>query len=63
MVSVDDGVLHVAAGIELHVKALDAIHLATCAMLGYGVTLVSHDTAMITAAAALGMDHFDPVAA
>ena len=61
LVSLEDGVLHVAAGIEPHVKALDAIHLATCAMLGYGVTLVSHDTGMVTACANLGIDTFDPL--
>lgn len=63
LVSVDDGVLHVAAGIEPHVKALDAIHLATCSMLGYDVTLVTHDVSMIAAASAVGLDVFDPLAA
>ncbi len=62
LVSVEDGVLRVAAGIEPHVKALDAIHLATCSMLGYGVTLVTHDAGMIAACENLGIDTFDPLA-
>jgi predicted nucleic acid-binding protein len=62
LVSLEDSILHVAARIEPHVKTLDAIHLATCSILGYGVTLVSHDAGMIAAATALGIDHFDPIA-
>lgn len=61
LLSLDDGVLHVAAGIEPHVKALDAIHLATCSMLGYGITLVTHDAGMIAACPRLGLDNFDPL--
>jgi len=62
LVSLEDGVLRVAAAIEPHAKALDAIHLATCSMLGFGITLVTHDTGMLAAAAALGLDRFDPLA-
>ena len=62
LVSLEDGVLHVAANIEPHGKTLDAIHLATCSMLGYGVTLATHDAAMILACGNLGIATFDPLA-
>ncbi len=61
LVSLDDGVLHVAAALEPHLKALDALHLATCSMLGYGVTLVTHDASLAAAAATLGIEHLDPL--
>ncbi|MGI8522440.1 MAG: type II toxin-antitoxin system VapC family toxin [Nocardioides sp.] len=61
-VSIDDGVLRFAASIEPHVKALDAIHLATCLLLGSGVTVATHDAAMREAAALLGLDAVDPLA-
>lgn len=62
LISIDDGVLRVAAAIEPHVKSLDAIHLATCAMLGSGITLVTHDASMAAVARTLGLDTFDPLA-
>jgi len=62
LVSIDDGVLRVAAAIEPHVKALDAIHLATCTMMGTAVTLVTHDAQMAAVAATLGIDSLDPLA-
>lgn len=61
LVSINDGVLRVAAAVEPHAKALDAIHLATCSMLGSGVTLVSHDAQMVATAATLGIDALDPL--
>ena len=60
-VSIDDGILRFAAAIESHVKSLDAIHLATCSLLGGGVTVATHDSGMATAAVSLGLDVFDPV--
>jgi len=60
-VSIDDGVLRVAASIEPHVRSLDAIHLATALMLGSDVALVTHDRGMATAAARLGFATEDPV--
>ncbi|MBS0433263.1 MAG: PIN domain-containing protein [Proteobacteria bacterium] len=60
-VSIDDGVLRFAAAIERHVKSLDAIHLATCALLGAGVTVATHDAGMGEAAAAMGLDAHDPL--
>lgn len=62
LVSIDDGILRFAAAIEPHVKALDAIHLATCSLLGSGVTVATHDSAMSSAAASLGLDVVDPLA-
>lgn len=61
LVGIDDGVLRFAAAIEPHVKSLDAIHLATCSLLGSGVTLVTHDSNMAEVAPLLGVDAFDPL--
>lgn len=61
LVSIDDGVLRAAAAIEPHVRSLDAIHLATCALLGGGVDLVTHDVGMRDAARALGRSVIDPL--
>ncbi len=61
LVSIDDGILRIAAAIEPHVKALDAIHLATCSLLGSCVTIATHDSAMSSAAASLGFDVVDPL--
>lgn len=63
LVSIDDGVLRIAAAIEPHVRSLDAIHLATCSLLGSGVTVATHDIQMTGAARSLGFDTFDPVTA
>lgn len=60
-ISVDDGVLRFAAAIEPHVTSLDAIHLATAALLGPDVTVVTHDTAMGRVARHLGLDALDPL--
>jgi predicted nucleic acid-binding protein len=62
LVSIDDGILRVAGTIEAHVKSLDAIHLATAAMLGSGVILATHDENMRAVAAGLGLDVTDPLA-
>ncbi|MBZ0087647.1 MAG: PIN domain-containing protein [Thermomonas sp.] len=62
-VSIDDGVLRFAAAIEPHVKSLDAIHLATCALLGSGIALATHDDNMARVAASLGLDSMDPICA
>ncbi|MCW2749683.1 MAG: hypothetical protein JWR83_793 [Aeromicrobium sp.] len=60
-ISINDGVLQSAAAIEMHVKSLDAIHLATCLLLGPNVTVVTHDAAMSQAAQSLGFGATDPV--
>lgn len=61
LVSVDDGVLRSAAAIEPHIRSLDAIHLATCALLGNAVTLATHDAHMQSVARVLGRDVVDPL--
>lgn len=63
LISIDDGVLRFAATIEAHVKSLDAIHLATCSLLGNAVTVVTHDVHMSHIAAHLGFEVCDPLAA
>lgn len=62
LVSIDDGVLRFAAAIEAHIKSLDAIHLATCALLGANISIVTHDAQMSAAAASLGLEAMDPLA-
>jgi len=61
LITLDDGVLGVAAAIEPHIRSLDAIHLATCALLGFGTTVVTHDRQMGEVAEHLGMTTFDPL--
>ena len=51
-----------AAAIEAHIKSLDAIHLATCALLGANIGIVTHDAQMSAAAASLGLETMDPLA-
>lgn len=60
-VSIDDGILRFAAAIEAHVKSLDSIHLATCGLLGSGITMVTHDESMARVAASLGLEAIDPL--
>ncbi|MGH8963094.1 MAG: type II toxin-antitoxin system VapC family toxin [Jatrophihabitantaceae bacterium] len=60
-VSIDDGILRAAAAIEPHVKSLDAIHLATCQLLGGGLSFVTHDAKLADVAVTLGFDVIDPV--
>ena len=62
LISIDDGVLAAAAAIQPHLRALDAIHLATCLLLGFGTTVVTHDDRMRRVAAELGLDAHDPLA-
>lgn len=61
LVGIDDGVLRFAAAIEPHIKSLDAIHLASCALLGAGVAVATHDAGMAEVAVLLGLDTFDPL--
>lgn len=62
LIALDDGIVNVAAAIEPHVRSLDAIHLATCSLLGFGSTVVTHDAQMASAARHLGLESFDPLA-
>lgn len=63
LVSIGDGVLRFAAAIGPHIKTLDSIHLATCALLGSGVELVTNDAGMRKVAEVMGIDSIDPLAA
>ncbi len=51
----------VAESIERHVKALDALHLATALLIGDQVTVATHDARMRSAAEHLGLSVVDPV--
>lgn len=62
LISIDDGVLRFAETIEHRVKSLDAIHLATCALLAGDTTLVTHDAHMAGVARHMGFDVHDPLA-
>ncbi len=62
LISIDDGVLRFAETIEHHVKSLDAIHLATCALLAGDTTVVTHDAVLASAAGNHGFDVYDPLA-
>lgn len=61
LVSIDDGVLRFAGSIQAHLKSLDAIHLATCALLGTAIGVVTHDESMAAVAISLGLDVLDPL--
>jgi hypothetical protein len=62
LVSMDDGILRFAAAIEAHVESLDSIHLATCALLGSGIGVATHDRTMAEVAGSLGLESMDPLA-
>lgn len=62
LVGINDGVLRASGAIEPHVKSLDAIHLATCLLLGSGVIVVTHDVGLGQVAQQLALDTFDPLA-
>lgn len=60
---VDDDLIDEAAALRPHVKALDALHLATANRIGAAiVTIVTHDANMARTAEQLGFDVLDPVA-
>lgn len=63
LISIDDGILRFASAIEPHIKSLDAIHLATCSLLGNAVTMVTHDANMADVAIHMGFDVHDPLVA
>ncbi|MDR0594552.1 MAG: PIN domain-containing protein [Bifidobacteriaceae bacterium] len=62
LVDVDRPALRQAEGIEHHVKSLDAVHLGTALSVDRALTVVSHDSAMLRGAEALGLRAFDPLA-
>jgi predicted nucleic acid-binding protein len=51
----------VAESIERHIKALDALHLATALLLGEPVTVATHDSNMKSVAEHIGLRVTDPV--
>lgn len=63
LVSIDDGVLRFASAIEPRIRSLDAIHLATCSLLGSGVTVATHDATMREVGSHLGLPSHDPLGA
>ncbi|HET7301065.1 MAG TPA: type II toxin-antitoxin system VapC family toxin [Oleiagrimonas sp.] len=63
LIGIDDGVLRFAAAIEPHLKSLDAIHLATCSLLGDNFTVVTHDARMAEVAIHMGFNVHDPLIA
>jgi len=63
LVSIDDQLLRSAGAIKPHVRSLDAIHMATCGLLGEEMTLVTHDTGLRKAAHELGRATLDPLTA
>jgi predicted nucleic acid-binding protein len=62
LVEVSRRAVDFAETIRPHVKALDALHLATAWLLDPALTLATHDRAMASAAAELGLATFDPLA-
>lgn len=63
LLNVDNALLADAAGIEPHIKSLDAIHLASALRIGAdAVTVVTHDANMSKVAETLGFEVHDPVA-
>lgn len=61
LITLDDGIVNVAASIEPHIRSLDAIHLASCSLLGFGTTVVTHDAQMAEVARHLGLESLDPL--
>lgn len=61
LITVDDSALRAAGAIEQHIRSLDAIHLATCDLLGDAAVLVSHDARMGEVARERGRSVVDPL--
>ena len=53
-------IIGLAKAIEPHVKALDAIHLATLMHIDHAATMVTSDAQLMTAAKRLGIGCLDP---
>lgn len=60
---ITDAILAVAEAIPQHVRALDAIHVATALQLGGQVVVASHDQRLLTVAQELGLRTIDPMQA
>lgn len=61
-IPLSEAILVEAESILMHVKTLDAIHLASLLNSGLDATVVTHDATMRSVAEAIGFDTFDPVA-
>ena len=61
MVDITRATHTVAESIELHIKTLYALHLATALLIGDVVTVATHDVTMKAVAAHLGLRVTDPV--
>jgi len=61
LTDVDNALLNEAAAITPHVKALDALHVASARRIG-SATVVTHDGTMIKVAEQVGLSVLDPVA-
>jgi predicted nucleic acid-binding protein len=61
LVPVTEGILAGAEAITVHVKTLDAVHLASALALGSDVVVVSHDANLKRVAEVLGLSAHDPI--
>lgn len=61
MVPLTEPILRAAEGIAMHIKTLDAIHLASALATGLDLVVVTHDSQMKVVAEDLGFDVHDPV--
>ena len=62
LIRLTDPIVKAAEMIERHVRALDALHLATLIQVDPTATLVSHDARMASVASHLGIPVLDPMA-
>lgn len=60
-ISLNDGIVRFASSLEPPLKSLDALHVATCLLVGPEVTLATHDAGMRRACRALDVETFDPL--
>lgn len=61
LVPITEAILTAAEAITVHLKTLDAIHLATALAFGSGTVIATHDAALKAAADAVGLAWTDPV--
>lgn len=60
-VRLDEPILTAAESFSVHLKTLDAIHLASAIACGYDTVVVTHDANLKAAAEGLGFETLDPV--
>ncbi len=61
LIPLSDGVLAAAEAIEPHLRTLDAVHLGSVIASGIDAVIVTHDRALMMAAAIVGYPTFDPL--